>query len=688
MRFLGYPIYKTLLALLVGIVLEKYTTVSLEIVFYLAVCAFFLILLCFFKLFSYHVQKVVFLAATMVFFTAFGFINTCLRAPEYTANHYTTISFEQGSFLELNLVQELPPNGFSKRFYANVTQLDNEKVTGKVLFQVPIADSLQLATGNTIHLAARIEPVATERNPSDFNYQEYLASIDVYGRVYGTKGRVLKIINDIKNTSGFQGFKNILQKRLEESTLQGQPRAFVEALLLGKRENIDPDVNNSFRDAGVIHILALSGLHVGVLLLILSFVTSWLHRIKYGRFIQSAVLVSLLWLFGILTGLSPSIMRAVTMFSFVAVAMNINRSTSVLHSLALSAFVLLIANPKLLFQVGFQLSYVAVIAIVTIQPIIASLLRPRRWLFKYMWNVLTVTLAAQIGVAPISLFYFHQFPGLFLLGNLILLPMMPLILGACLLFIILVLIQAPSDWLAVILNVTFQFYIDAVAWISEARAFILTDVYLTKTELFLIYGFLISLVLFFNKVVRKSRLERAALIRPNYGLHIALTFLCIYVFIKGLQDDTHEKKLVVLHQNVGTAVAIIEKNQAVLFTDLHVMDEAGAQKSKKRLLSSTLFHKKNVQPVKLKNLIKWHDHTLLVVGNDGLYVTDILKPTVLLSHSPQLNLDRMLDDLKPTRVIADGSNFKQSIALWKRTCEIRNIPFTSTYDAGAVVLEH
>lgn len=686
MRFLGYPIYKILFALLVGIVLQRYLTMPLGIALYVAVGSFLFLVLCFFKLFTYPVQKVIFLIATIVFFVAFGFVNTALRAPSYKANHYVHTTYEQGTFLELVLSQELPPNGFSNRFYAHVTQLDDKKVSGKVLFQLPIADSLHVAPGNTLHLATAIEPVAIERNPSDFNYQEYLAGIDVYGRVYGSKALILQVINHTNGTSGFQQFKSILQKRLKESSLQEQPRAFVEALLLGKRENIDPEVNNSFRDAGVIHILALSGLHVGVLLLILSFLTSWLHRFKYGRFIQSVLLVTLLWLFGILTGLSPSIMRAVTMFSFVAVAMNINRSTSVLHSLALSAFVLLVANPKLLFQVGFQLSYVAVIAIVTIQPILASMWRPRSWFPKYMWNVLTVTLAAQIGVAPISLFYFHQFPGLFLLGNLILLPVMPIILGACLLFIVLVLTQAPSDWLAVVLNNTFRFYIDAVAWISEARGFIITDVYLTKTELFLIYGFLISIVLFFNKVVRKSRLERAALIRPNYGLHAALTFLCAYFVVIGLQDDGKEKKFVVLHQSVGTAVAVIENKQAVLFTDLHIMDDAGMQKSKERLLSSTIFHKKKVNHTEIKNLLQWKEHTLLVVGNDGLYVTDVESPTVLLSHSPQIHLDRLLDDLQPKHVIADGSNFKQSIAQWKKTCERRNIPFTSTYEKGAIIL--
>lgn len=686
MRFLGYPVYKILAASVLGLLLQRYIACDINTVVYVAGVSLLVIALCYFKLFSYRFKQVAFFTATLLFFAAFAFINASIRAPQFQTDHYVNISYEQGRFLEIKLLNELPPNGFSKRFYAIVQQLDDKKVTGKVLFQSPLADSLELAPGYNLHLAAAIAPVAMEKNPSAFNYNEYLAGIDVYGRVYSKKEQLLKCIDKRDEATGFTAFKNVLVRRLKASSLESQPRAFVEALLLGNRENIDPEVNNSFRDAGVIHILALSGLHVGIILLILSFFTKWLHRYKYGRFIQSALLVCLLWMFGVLTGLSPSIMRAVTMFSFVAVAMNINRSTSVLHSLALSAFVLLVANPKLLFQVGFQLSYVAVIAIVIIQPILASLWSPVWRAPKYMWNVITVTLAAQIGVAPISLFYFHQFPGLFLLGNIILLPAMPLILGACLLFVFLVLVQAPHNWLAQPLNSVFQFYIDAITRISEVRSFIITDVFLSLTELLLIYGILISATLFFQKVVRKSRLERVQLLKPNYGLHVALALLIALVTVKGLQLNNQESKLIVLHQRIGTAITIIENKEAMLFTDLHVMNRDGILKSKERLLSSTLFRNKNIIQDSVKNLIKWNNQTLIVVGKNGFYDKAQKNATILLSHSPLVNLNRLIDDLQPKQIIADGSNFTSFIAAWEKTCAQRNIPFKNTYESGAITV--
>lgn len=686
MRFLGYPIYKILAACILGLILQRYIAIPLNIVIGIAGFSLLVIGISFVKTVPYELKRVAFFSATVLFFTAFSFINAVLRSPQYQPSRYVNTPYEQAAFLELNIINALPTNGFSNRFYAAVKQVDSKRTSGKVLFQAPLTDSLKLKPGYTLYLATSIAPISLEKNPSDFKYLEYLAGIDVYGRVAVKKDQVLKILEGEQTASGFVGFKNVLLERMAASSLEKQPRAFVEALLLGNRENIDPEVNASFRDAGVIHILALSGLHVGILLLILSFFTKWLHRFKHGRFIQSVLLVLLLWCFGVLTGLSPSIMRAVTMFSFVAVAMNINRSTSVLHSLALSAFVLIVVNPKLLFQVGYQLSYVAVIAIVVIQPILSSLWRPQFVPFKYLWNVMTVTLAAQIGVAPISLFYFHQFPGLFLLGNILLLPAMPLILGACLLLICLLLLHVPTDWLAKILNIVFNFYINAITRISEVKSFIITDVYLTLTDLLLIYGVLMSTVLFFSKVVRKSRRERVQLIKPNYGLHTAIGLLAVFFFIKALSTQPKDLQLIVMHQNIGTAIAYTETKNAILLTDLHVMDLEGRIKSKERLLTSTVFRDKKVRQDSMQNLITVAEETLLVVSKNGFYDPSYKDVTVLLSHTPQVHLERLIKDLQPKKIIADGSNFKQVIPAWEQTCKKYNIPFYNTYETGAVVV--
>ena len=151
----------------------------------------------------------------------------------------------------------------------------------------------------------------------------------------------------------------------------------------------------------------------------------------------NVLIIIMLWGFAFLTGLSPSVIRAVTMFSFFAFAKIINRDTNAINTLFLSYFTLLVINPNWLFHVGFQLSYLAVFFILWLVPIWNKFYYPKHLILKKFWGIITVTLAAQIGIIPLSLFYFHQFPGLFILTNLIVLPVIGLILclGILLIFL-------------------------------------------------------------------------------------------------------------------------------------------------------------------------------------------------------------------------------------------------------------
>lgn len=687
MGWLQYPILRLLIALISGVILQRYCAFNTAFLFALLTLSFITMVVCLVIKTGIKIRKLVYgIAALMLFFTI-GYGNSILRSAEFQRQHYTHFPVNRDGLITLSLEQQLPFNGFSQRYYATVKSIDTAAVSGKVLYQVPVTDSLALTTGTDIVIYSCIRPIAVEKNPSDFNYKSYLEGIDVYGRIYGGKSTLLDIRKTSITQSPFIKARNNVTSLLAATQLESQPLAFIEALLLGQREHLDPAISADFRDAGVIHILALSGLHVGILLLILQTATRWLRRFKNGLWIQATTVVTLLWLFGFLTGMSPSIMRAITMFTFVAIGMNIKRKTGVLNSLAFSAFVLLIVNPKLLFQVGFQLSYIAVFAIVMIQPIIARLWRPRYWLVRYLWSVFTVTLAAQIGVAPLSIFYFHQFPGLFLVGNMLLLPVMPMILGLAILFIVLVLSGIESGWLAHLLNVIFNFYIEVMAWIGSFKSFVFTDLYLDFSQLLLIYGIILALVLFFRKTVRASRKERATILKPNYGLHIAMLFTIVLICMQAFTSQSQDRQIVVMHQNIGTAVAVIQDNDAVLLTDLHVLDRDNSMKSKQRLRTSTLFTKRTVQEDSIQPLITLGSKKLMVVGANGLYATVNTRPAILLSHSPKVNLDRVINDLKPSQIIADGSNYEYSIAQWQLTCKKLNVPFHNTYEDGAVVVK-
>jgi competence protein ComEC len=687
MRWLDYPFYRILFFLVVGIIFQHQLEmddfpllVSSLICF--SVSAIFIVVSKFIRL-----PKFIFATSTFIFFFSLGAL---LFSNKNGLSHDHFIDKQvqgQEHVLQLKLKQRLAPNKFNDRFYAEVVALDQEQVSGKTLVLFKRSDSLDLNVGDQITVYDDVNLPAFERNPGDFDYRKYLKSIDVYGQIYVDTPKILNYENGSQELGFLLGLRNTILEKLEASGLNENPRGVIEALVLGQRQNVDPEVTKSFRDAGVIHILALSGLHVGIILLILRVLTKRILRMKYGRWIQSVVLIFLLWSFALLTGMSPSIMRAVTMFSFVAIGLNLKRKGSVYHSLTLSAFVLLLFDPRLLFQVGFQLSYMAVFSIVLIQPVLAGLWPWRNKVKDFFWNIFTVTVSAQIGVAGISLFYFNQFPGLFILGNMLLLPVLPFIIGAALLLIFLLLLGFPTDWLTTVLNAVLEFIIETVAGISSLESFIVKDVHLTFWETALIYVALFSFVLFLLPYFKRSKRERFYLKKPNWMLHLSLFSLIALFGLKSYEKlNTAKDSFLVLHQATGSAVSLSNQDQATLFTDLHVMDSLRAVNSLERLVAIETHQDKHLSLADLSNLISYKNNQLLVISENGLYDSSIKNATVLLSHSPRINLERLILEIQPKRIIADGSNYRNVVEGWKNTCDKMGVELLNTYEVGAVEL--
>ncbi len=685
MRWLDYPFYRILLFLILGILFSRFIEIDPAFFIYAICGAVFCAMIVLLIGKFYFGFKAVFALSVYSFFFLIGGVHLYFQN-EIEVNHFITKQIQgQDHVLQLKLSERLTSNKFNDRFYAQVLALDKEVVSGNTLVLFKRSDSLGYKVGDRLTVYDDVNLPAFARNPEDFDYRKYLKSIDVYGQVYVDKPKILKHVNGEGDLSFLLKLRKTILTELARSGLRDRPKAMIEALVLGQRQNLDPEVTKSFRDAGVIHILALSGLHVGILLLILRFMSRRLLRFKYGHWIQSVLLIVLLWSFALLTGMSPSIMRAVTMFSFVAIGMNLKRKGSVYHSLTLSAFLLLLYDPRLLFQVGFQLSYMAVFSIVLIQPVIAGLWTWRNKVKDFFWNIFTVTLAAQIGVAGISLFYFHQFPGLFILGNMMLLPLLPFIIGASLLLIFLLVIDFPTGWLVAILNKVLEFIIGTVARISSWDTFIIKEVHISLWETVLIYVALFSIILFLLPYFKRSKRERFYLKKPNWMLHTSIVSLLLFFSLKGYESySSGTERFFVLHQATGSAVSISNNNHALVYTDLHVMDSLRAFNSLERLKAIENHRGKTLVIDTLKNVLSHKEVPLIVVDENSLYSNEIKNATVLLSHSPKINLERLILDISPKLIIADGSNYRNIVDKWKVTCYKNNVELLNTYEVGAI----
>lgn len=282
----------------------------------------------------------------------------------------------------------------------------------------------KLEPGETILFRKIPQLIKNRGNPFEFDYQGYLAGRKIYRQVYLPDESWEKTDRRAKFAFSVLAERTRLYfLRVYEKYDFGEDELHVlSALTLGYKRGLDPEIKRIFSSAGAMHVLAVSGLHVGIVFLVLSFLLRFLTLHKTGRVIYVFIVILALWCFAFITGLSPSVQRAATMFSFVVVGENIKRQSSIYNTLASSAFFLLLLNPNNLFEAGFQLSYAAVFGIVFLQPKLVQLFHFKEKVFQYGWELLTVSVAAQVATFPLTAFYFGQFPSYFWLTNLVVIP--------------------------------------------------------------------------------------------------------------------------------------------------------------------------------------------------------------------------------------------------------------------------
>jgi competence protein ComEC len=284
--------------------------------------------------------------------------------------------------------------------------------------------------GDRLLLASRVEPLGRALNPEAFDYAAYLAGRGIYHRTFADSGQW----QQVGRRSGFS------LRALGEASrdawfasltpyLSGDDLAVAAALIMGRRDLLGSEVRSAYADTGAIHVLAVSGLHVGILaLLVVQLLRLLFPPRPFFRYLGMGLTVVVVWYFALVTGLSASVQRAALMVTVVVVGKGLNRNNSLFNLLAIAALIMLVAEPKQLFQVGFQLSFAAVAGIGLFTRKLQSLLYLPRSL-RWTWDAISVSVAAQLGTLPLSLYYFGQFPLYFLLSGTLVIGFAYLTLG-------------------------------------------------------------------------------------------------------------------------------------------------------------------------------------------------------------------------------------------------------------------
>jgi len=285
------------------------------------------------------------------------------------------------------------------------------------------ADS-ELFPGQLVWVTQSPDPIPGPIFPNEFDYRGFLARRGIHHRHFlGEDAQVLEVSEDFSWELMLLKIRRNLLARIDSSISSPESRQIAAALLLGEKSSLDKEVREAYAATGTMHILAVSGLHVGIIYAILFFPLRYLRLSLGQKKIYLTGIIVLIWCYALLTGFSPSVLRAATMFSLFTIGDMRKRKPSSWNLLGLSAMMMLIFDPDAYREVGFQLSYLAVAGILALQPLIVRWWLPSNRFLEYFWQLAAVSIAAQLATFPLSVFYFHLFPVYFLLANLFVIPL-------------------------------------------------------------------------------------------------------------------------------------------------------------------------------------------------------------------------------------------------------------------------
>ncbi len=434
MKLLSFALIKITVCLIVGILFAHYfdlsTSYILPITFMLIIGLSTVLIIEKKRLDKSYVFEML----TVFIFVGIGILSYQFHDEKTFKQHYTNHIDPTKDTIEsirFQIREVLKPGVFHDKYIVDILGINQQQLIGKTLLNVQRDSLLHPFKVDAIYVTTSpLSWIVSPFNPNQFDYKKYLEKKYIYHQIFTNQQELLVIPSEDVTILGYAAkLRTHINSKLNLYNFKPDELSLINALLMGQRQDISPEIYDSYSKAGTIHILAVSGLHVGIVLLLLNSLFKPLEYLRHGKLIKTLLLLFILWGFAIVAGLSASVTRAVMMFSVVAIGMNLKRPSNIFNTLAISIFFILLFKPLFLFDVGFQMSYLAVISIVCFQPILVRLWRPKFKPVNSLWQIFTVTLAAQFGVMPISLFYFHQFPGLFFVANLVIIPFLEIILG-------------------------------------------------------------------------------------------------------------------------------------------------------------------------------------------------------------------------------------------------------------------
>lgn len=669
-RFENVPLIKLLIPLLVGILISSFFNNGFVVLFSAFNVAFFVVSSFYFyfksKSFNYT-----FLWTTA--FIALGYLLAYFYVQYNGVAHFKHfVSTDKKTAIEVKLIESPIAKANSYKAYAEVqqiyTQNKNIKPKGKILLYFEKDSSTeQLFKGDVLRVFTSINETENPKNPNEFSFRNFLKRENIFHQAYVRK-KDFALVENRANTMvlTIEKIKKHFQRIINNNVIGEDQIAVASALLLGNKSHLTTDLVAAYASSGATHILAVSGLHVGIFYMILSSLLQFMQRNKWLKWLRLGCILLGIWFYVLLSGASASVVRAALMFSLIAVGAQLNRYQNIYNTIAFSFMLMVLINPLVIEQVGFQLSYIAVAGIIYLQPKIYNLWYIQTKWADTIWKLTSVAVAAQIVTFPLVILYFHQFPAWFWISNLVVIPgaFTILVLGIALFvfsfntFLLSILAKILSA-IIYLLNQVLQF-------LKHYEVDLLSNVYITPFQALVIYAFIICLVL--SLVHRQKKMLWASL-----GLALFLSGSISLFYIK----TQNNKQLMVYFVPKHTAIEIQTGRNSYAYFDSAIYKH-------KQIFNFRIKH--NQLAHKIQNKYTFEDVEKVKIQNMEIY--SILKKKIALvqaetklpSHSLKVNyvvlsknfpqkIEQLSYKIKAEKYIFDTSNSLWKQKQWKQDCE-------------------
>jgi competence protein ComEC len=599
----------------------------------------------------------------------------------------------------INVPPKINPNSIKSEFKIlhykkdNVWNNSNEKIL--ISFE---KDSLSsnLDYGNLILLKGNLKEISNAGNPSEFDYKKYLARKHIHFKSYQSAEQWTLLAKDKGNPVFAASYK--LRKKLldvyQVNGIKGEEFGLLAALTLGATDYLNDELIAAYSDSGAMHILSVSGLHVGIILLVLNYLLFFLAKSKSLRILRAILIIAAIWFFALLTGLSPSVNRASAMITFFILAGLSNKRPSPYNSIVASAFILLLIDPLIIFDVGFQLSYLAVISLIFFYTRIYGLYESKYWLVDKVWSLTVVSIAAQIGTTALSIFYFHQFPVYAILSNLLIVPLSSAVMILAIALLFTSFIAPLAKFIAVLLNYSVIFQNWITKSIDRLPFATIEPISLNSTETLLMH---IAIVMIFIYIITKNK-------------KILISVLAFFIIAFALRDFrylNHKQTETFTVYNVArkSAFSVMGNNKLTLYADSAMYNNEKSINyltsnilandfitglTTENLENNNLRNKKPVAEELLKHIVLMDRLKIIYLNKDFSQFKSDAKIKInylILSKNVSADLDNISNLFQFDALIADASVPKWKQDVLKRDCQQMAIPFYNVSESGAFVYQ-